>query len=208
LVEAFGIPVAPHGLVQTVDEAVQTATRLGFPVALKVESPAIQHKKDVGGVILGVSSPEGVREAFRHIQQEVGTRAPAAKITGILVQRMAGEGVEVILGIKKDPMFGPVIVCGLGGIFVEILKDMTIGIPPLSQEQARDLVGRLRGKAILQGVRGLPAADSSALSKAIVDLSRLAVAAKNRITALDINPLVVLPEGRGVLAVDALVHVE
>lgn len=208
LLETSGIPVVPTALVYTADEAVSAATRIGFPVALKVESPVIQHKNDVGGVVLNLATPDAVRNGFRNIRQDVGTRAPSAKITGIFVQRMAGEGVEVILGVKQDSMFGPVIVCGLGGIFVEILRDTAIGIPPLSQEQARDLICRLRGWPILAGARGRLPSDVDALSDAIVRLSQLAMAYRDRIEALDINPLIVYPKGRGVLAVDALVQVQ
>ncbi len=121
---------------------------------------------------------------------------------------MADEGLEMILGIKHDPLFGPVIVCGLGGIFVEILQDVSIGIPPLTQEQARELVHRLRGWPILAGARGRLPADIEALAGAIVGLSRLALSEGNRIVALDINPLIVYPKGKGVLAVDVLVHTQ
>ena len=207
LLETFGIPVVPTILVQTVDEAVAAATQVGFPVVLKVESPSVQHKSDVGGVVLGVATPEAVRDTFCRIHQEVAARAPAAEIAGILVQPMVPQGIEVILGIKCDPMFGPVIICGLGGIFVEILRDVAIGLPPLSREQAREIIRQLRMWEILAGARGRPPADVDALSDAIVSLSRLALTLRDRIVALDINPLIVYGEGKGVLAVDALVQV-
>jgi acetyltransferase len=133
---------------------------------------------------------------------------PGVKIFGTLVQKMADEGLEMILGIKQDPLFGPVIICGLGGIFVEVLKDVSIGIPPVSREQARQIVTRLRGWPILAGARGRPPADIDALSGAIVGMSKLALAVGNRLVALDINPLIVYPQGKGVLAADVLVHVQ
>jgi acetate---CoA ligase (ADP-forming) len=208
LVEAFGIPVVQTALVHTADEAVTAATQIGFPVVLKVESSSVQHKSDVGGVILDVNTAAGVRESFDRIHQEVACRAPHAQIAGVLVQRMAAPGVEVILGIKRDPMFGPVVVCGLGGIFVEILRDVAVGIPPLSRKQAHHLLSQLRGAAILAGARGRPPADVDALTEAVVNLSHLAVALKDSIVALDINPFIVYPEGRGVLAVDTLVQLQ
>jgi len=138
----------------------------------------------------------------------VTAQNPEVKISGTLVQKMADEGLEMILGIKQDPLFGPVIVCGLGGIFVEVLQDVSIGIPPLSLEQARQLVTRLRGWPILSGARGRSPVDIETLSGAIVGMSRLALAEGNKLVALDINPLIVYPQGKGVIAVDVLVHIQ
>jgi succinyl-CoA synthetase beta subunit len=132
---------------------------------------------------------------------------PDAKVEGIVVQRMSGEGVEMILGIKRDPLFGPVVLCGFGGILVELLKDVSIGIPPLSRKHARDMLKRLRGFAMLGGVRGQPPADIGALCEAIAGLSRLAWSFADQLAGLDINPLIVLPEGQGVVAVDAVVEI-
>jgi len=208
LLAAFGLPATPTVLVQTADDAVAAANEVGFPVALKVESPSIQHKSEVGGVVLGLDTPSAVRDAFHDIQRKVRTQIPGVKMPGTLVQKMAPEGLEMIVGIKQDPLFGPVIVCGLGGIFVEVLQDVSIGIPPLSREQARELVHRLRGWPILAGARGSLPADIEALAGAIVGLSKLALSEGNRIVALDINPLIVYPKGKGVLAVDVLVHTQ
>jgi hypothetical protein len=138
---------------------------------------------------------------------EVSRRAPLAKIDGVVVQRMASEGVEMILGIKRDPLFGSVVLCGFGGILVELLKDVSIGIPPLSRKQALDMLMRLRGFSILAGVRGKPAADIEALCDAIAGLSRLAWSFGDQLAGLDINPLIVLPKGEGIVAVDVLVQV-
>ena len=121
---------------------------------------------------------------------------------------MAGEGVEMILGIKRDPLFGPVVLCGLGGVLVEVLKDVAIGIPPLSRQQAKDMIQRLRGAAILGGVRGKPPADIDALCDAIVGLANLAVSLGDQLNGVDINPLIVLAKGQGVVAVDALVEIQ
>jgi len=208
LFEEFGIPVVPNVLVHSADEAAAAAERVGFPVALKVESTAITHKSDVGGVALGLSDAVAVRDAYNRMQTEVGRRAPNAKVDGVVVQRMAGEGVEMILGVKRDPMFGPVVLCGFGGLLVEVLKDVAVGIPPLSHVQAHDMLKRLRGFPILAGVRGKPPADVEALCDAVVALSRLASSLGDQLAGLDINPLIVMPKGEGVVAVDALVEIQ
>jgi acetate---CoA ligase (ADP-forming) len=205
LFESFGISAAPTVLTRSADQAAEAAERMGFPVVLKIESAQISHKSDVGGVALGLTSTGDVREAFTRITNTVAAHDPAATIDGVVVQRMAGEGVEMILGVKRDPLFGPVVLCGFGGILVEVLKDIAIGIPPLSIKQARDMVGRLRGFTILGGVRGKRAADVDALCDAIVGVSHLALSLGDQLIGLDINPLIVL--AKGVVAVDALIQI-
>ena len=207
LFEEFGITVVPTVLTRSADEAAAASERMGFPVALKIESAAITHKSDVGGVALKLANSAEVRDAYDRIVTEVRRRAVSAKIDGIVVQHMAGEGVEMILGVKRDPMFGPVVLCGFGGILVELLRDVSIGIPPLSRAQALDMVKRLRGFSILAGVRGKPPADVDALCEAMVGLSQLVVTYTDQLAGLDINPLIVLPKGQGVVAVDALVEI-
>ncbi|MGH7888175.1 MAG: acetate--CoA ligase family protein [Candidatus Binatia bacterium] len=207
LFEEFAIPVVPTVLTRSADEASAVADKMGYPVALKVESAEITHKSDVGGVALGISNVAEVRASFARIQGEVKSRAPSATIDGIVVQKMAGEGVEMILGLKRDPLFGPVVLCGLGGIFVEVLKDVAVGIPPLSRRQAQDMLTRLRGFQILAGVRGKPARDIDALCDAIVGISNLAVSLGDQLLGVDINPLIVLAKGQGVAAVDAVVEI-
>jgi acyl-CoA synthetase (NDP forming) len=208
LLTECGIPAVPTVLTQSAAEAAAAADRMGWPVVLKVESAQITHKSDVGGVALRLSSKAEVKNAYAQMITEVSRRAPSAKIDGVLVQRMAGAGIEMILGIKRDPLFGPVVLCGFGGILVELLKDVSIGIPPLSHKQAHDMLERLRGFSILTGVRGKPAADIDALCDAIVGVSRLAWSSGDQLTGLDINPLIVLPEGKGVVAVDSVVQVQ
>lgn len=208
LLEQFAIPVVRTVTVHDPDQAVAAAERMGFPVVLKIESVDIAHKSDIGGVALKLSSASEVREAYRRMIAETRQRAPAAKIDGILVQPMAADGVEMILGVKRDPLFGPVILCGLGGVLVEVLKDVAVAIPPVSRDQARAMLEELRGSSILGGVRGKPAADVEALLDAIVGLSRLAVSFGDRLAGLDINPLIVLPKGRGAVAVDVLIQIE
>jgi acetate---CoA ligase (ADP-forming) len=194
-------------LTQSAEDAAAAADRMGLPVVLKIESAQITHKSDVGGVALKLSNEAEVKNAYAQMITEVSRRSATAKIDGIIVQRMASAGVEMILGIKLDPLFGPVVLCGFGGILVELLKDVSIGIPPLSRKQAHDMLERLRGFSILAGVRGKSAADIDALCDAIVGVSRLAWGLGDQLAGLDINPLIVLPEGKGVVAVDALVQV-
>ena len=208
LLEEFDIPAVPTVLIQSADEAAAAANRMGFPVVLKIESAQIAHKSDVGGVALKLSNPTEVRNAYAQIIVEVSRRAPIAKIDGVLVQRMASEGVEMILGIKRDPLFGPVVLCGFGGILVELLRDVSLGMPPLSPREAHDMLKRLRGFPILAGVRGKPAADIDALCDAIAGVSRVAWSFGEQLAGLDINPLIVLPKGKGVVAVDALVQIQ
>ena len=207
LFETFGIPTVPTRLARSADEAAVAAEKMGFPVVLKVESAQITHKSDVGGVVLKLTSSAAVRDAFAHINDQVRANVPSAQIEGVVVQLMAAEGVEMILGIKRDPLFGPVVLCGFGGILVEVLKDVSVGIPLLSKEQANDMIRRLRGFAVLGGVRGKPPADVDALCEAIVGVSRLAVSLGDQLAGLDINPLIVLPKGQGVVAVDAVVEI-
>jgi acyl-CoA synthetase (NDP forming) len=207
LFEEFGIAVVPTVLVHSADEAAASAERMGFPVAIKIESPDITHKSDVGGVALKLCDANEVRAAYARMMSEISRRAPNAKIGGVVVQRMASEGAEMILGVKRDPLFGPVVLCGFGGLLVEVLKDVSIGIPPLSRDQALGMITRLRGFPMLGGVRGKPPADIDALCGAIIGLCRLASSLGDQLAGLDINPLIVLPKGNGVVAVDALVQI-
>jgi len=207
LLESFGIPVVPTQLTQSAEEAAAVAERIGFPVALKIESAQLSHKSDVGGVALGLTTSAEVRDAFRRLRERVTAKLPTAEIAGAVVQRMAPEGVEMIIGIKRDPLFGPVVVCGFGGVLVELLKDVAIGIPPLSRQQAYGLLAGLRGRPLLTGLRGKPSADMDALCDTIVWVSQLAVSLGDQLLALDINPLIVHADKGGVVAVDAFVQI-
>jgi acyl-CoA synthetase (NDP forming) len=207
LLDSFGIPVAPFLLAQNAEQAAIAAGRIGFPVALKIESTQITHKSDVGGVALNLTGSAEVGAAFTRIKSAVATKNPRAEIAGVLVQRMVPEGIEMILGIKRDPLFGPVIICGFGGILVELLKDIALGVPPISRQQALSLLKGLRGWPLLTGLRGSPLADIDALCDAIVSVSNLAVSLGEQLLALDINPLLVRENNHGVVAVDALVQI-
>ena len=200
----FGIPLAATLTAADADAAVKAAEELGYPVVLKIDSPDVVHKTDVGGVRVGCRDAAEAREAFGEIVASVSAKAPQARIHGVLVQRMIAGGVEMIVGVKSDPLFGPAVVCGFGGVFVEVLRDVAVRVPPLSIDDAREMVAALRGAALLRGVRGRAPADVDALARAIVAVATLAEAHRENLRALDLNPLVVLE--RGVVAVDWLIE--
>ncbi len=207
LLAAYGIPVVRPEPAATADEAAAAADRLGYPVVLKVLSPDITHKSDVGGVALDLGDADRVRAAFETMRRAVRERAPRARFEGASVQKMVEtrDGVEMILGIKKDPTFGTVIMAGTGGTAAELLGDRTLGFPPLNERLARRMLEELRSWPLLQGYRGRPAADVPKLVEALIRLSYLA-ADFPEVRELDINPLLVTPAG--VVALDARVIAE
>lgn len=206
LLQEFGIPLVESSTATDADQAVNAADRLGYPVVLKIDSPDIVHKSDVGGVRVGCEDAATVRLTYREMLDDVRRRAPGARIDGVLIQRMISGGTEMILGVKSDPLFGPAIVCGFGGILVEVLRDVSVRVPPISAADAKEMITELRGSAILAGVRGRPRADVAALAETLAKLAALAEAHRHRLNAIDINPLLVLDEGCGVVAVDWLVE--
>jgi acetyltransferase len=206
ILKAYGIPIPFEGVARTENEAVQLADKIGYPVVLKIESPDISHKTDVGGVVVGIASAEDVRKQFSFLLGRVTSRAPRARIEGASVQQMLS-GREVIIGMVRDDSFGPVITFGLGGIFVEVLKDVTQRIAPLSDEDIEDMIRSIKAYPILTGARGKRPADIAALKDVI---SRMAQIAQDfpEISELEINPVIVMDEGHGVNAVDALVTIK
>jgi acetyltransferase len=205
LLAKYGITVAPARLARSGDEASRIAENFGTAVALKAESPAVLHKTEAGAVRLGVRGADDVRAAFATIVDNVRRHDPSAPVDGVLVQAMVTGGTEMVVGLHQDPQFGPLVMVGLGGIFVEVLEDVAFGAVPLTRGDAEEMLASLRGARILDGVRGRPRADREALIDVLLAVSRLAVDAGGAIAELDLNPLVVLPEGRGAVAVDALV---
>jgi acetate---CoA ligase (ADP-forming) subunit beta len=195
-----GIPVALSVLARDAKEAMKAAEKTGFPVVLKVVSPDVAHKSDVGGVRLGLESKEDVEEAFDEIMDAVKAAQPDARIEGVAVQNMAPAGTEVIVGMSKDPQFGPVMMFGLGGILVEVLKDVAFRIVPLEPKDAREMVREIKGFPVLEGVRGQPPADIAALENLILKLSDF-IENHAEIEELDLNPVFAYPDGA--LAVDA-----
>lgn len=202
---AFGLPVVEEILCRDVAEATKAAARLRYPVALKIVSPDILHKTEVGGVRLGIADPAALAEACEAMLASVGRHAPAAAVDGFLVAPMIGDKVELIVGIAQDPLFGPVLMLGLGGVLAEALEATAFRVCPINAREARDMIGEVRGlPKILAGFRGAPKADTGALVEALVRVSEFAVATKDDLASLDINPLAALAEGRGVVALDAL----
>ncbi len=200
-----GIPVPDEQVVRSELEAIDAARRLGCPIALKVLSPDIVHKTEVGGVALGLADEHAVSAAWRQMMARVQRDAPQARIEGALVTPMAGPGLDFIVGTQQDPIFGPVVMAGLGGVFVELFNDVALRLAPVSHEQAHGMLRELRAHALLQGHRGAPAADADALADAIVRLSQLAADQAAAIESIEINPLRVFSAGQGALALDAVV---
>ncbi|MBN9525253.1 MAG: acetate--CoA ligase family protein [Alphaproteobacteria bacterium] len=200
---AAGIPSLPERLCATADEAVAVAEVMGFPVVAKIASPDIQHKTEIGGVILRIEDAEGLRQAFATLLSRAADRAPRARLQGVLVTPMAGSGIETILGVHVDPTFGPMIMYGAGGTAVELYRDVAFASAPVSSGQARRLLDRVRSTALLRSWRGAPAADEAALVDAICSLSAFAMRHAEAIDSVDINPLLV--RRQGVACLDAVI---
>ncbi len=200
-----GLPVVESRLCATADAAARAAAELGFPVALKIASPHIAHKSDAGGVALDLDSPEVVIEAFAAVTGNARSAHPAARLDGVLVSPMVRGGIEMILGVQHDPTFGPVVMCGLGGIFVETLEDVSFRAAPFDAAEAHRMLRELQGFPLLSGTRGRPPGDVDALADALAALSRFAAAHDGRLASAELNPVMVRPSGQGVVALDALI---
>jgi acetyltransferase len=207
LLDAYRIPPLPYALAGSEAEAAALAVRLGFPVVLKVVSEDVTHKSDVGGVVLGLDSAEKVRRGYQGILESVHSSVAGARVEAVLVQKMAGDGEEVIIGIKQDPSFGPVVLVGIGGIYVEILRDFVVRVAPFSRGEARAMVQSLKLFPLLSGARGREPMDVESLLTCIERVGQLA-RQRPEIAELDINPLLVRTQGRGVVVADARVVVK
>jgi acyl-CoA synthetase (NDP forming) len=199
-----GIPATATTLATSAEEAQAQADAVGYPVVLKVVSPDIAHKSDAGGVKLNLTDRAAVATAYDEIMQNAKNAAPSARVKGVSVQQMATPGTEVIIGMTTDPQFGPVMMFGLGGIMVEVLKDVAFRVVPLEPKDAASMIQDIKGKPVLDGVRGQPAADIAALESTILGVSQL-VQAHPEIRELDLNPVFAYPDGA--LAVDARIVV-
>jgi acetate---CoA ligase (ADP-forming) len=202
LLSAYGIPFPEVRTVGTADEARAAGDEIGYPVVLKVASADISHKTDVGGVATGLENADALVRALDRMRVEVAQRAPRARIEGFEVEAQVPPGTEVLLGVQRDPNFGPVVVFGLGGIYVEVLRDVTFRLAPVRPLSAEHMIESVRGFPILQGVRGRPPGDLPALAEAVERISQLAVE-RPEVAELDVNPLIVRAAGEGVVAVDA-----
>lgn len=205
LLALYGIPVTRERVVTSAMEAARAAQAIGFPVAMKIVSPQIPHKTEAGGVVLHVADADAVRAAFERIVHSARQYDAHAELHGVLVQEMVQGGREIIVGMTRDPQFGPGIVLGLGGIFVEVLRDTVVRVPPLDAHEAREMIAALKGAALLTGVRGQQPADLNALVEVLCNFSQLCLDLRDVVQEIDINPLLVLEEGQGARAVDCLV---
>jgi len=201
----YEIPVTNFEVAEDETEAVKFAEEIGYPVVLKIVSPDIAHKSDVGGVIINVKDKKDVENAYKRIMDNVKKHKPSAKIVGILVQEMAPASTEVIVGATKDPQFGPAIMFGLGGIFVEVLKDVTFRIAPITEDEAREMITEVRAYPLLKGYRNMPPADIDTIVRILLKTSKL-VTEHEEIKELDLNPIMVYE--KGAKTVDARIILE
>ncbi|MCK8783602.1 acetate--CoA ligase family protein, partial [Roseomonas sp. NAR14] len=207
LLAAAGVPAVPERACADPGAAVAAAEAFGYPVVLKILSPDILHKSEIGGVLLDVADAAAVRDGFATLLERAKRHAPEARIEGVLVAKQIRGAVECILGIHRDPVFGPVAMVGLGGIFVEVLRDVAFRRCPFDPAEAERMIRSLKGAPLLLGVRGRPPADVQALAEALSRLSAFAAAAGPRLLSAEVNPMLVLPEGQGCYAADAVVEV-
>jgi len=201
----YGIPVTKFDLAKSEEEAVKFANAIGFPTVLKIVSPDIIHKSDIGGVIVGLKNADDVREGYNRILQNVKKHDSKARIVGVLVQEMAPPSTEVIVGAIKDPQFGPAIMFGLGGVFVEVLKDVTFRVAPITEDDACEMISEVKAYPLLKGYRNTPPADIDAITKILLSTSRL-VTDHMEIKELDLNPVIVYE--KGAKTVDARIILE
>ena len=205
LLTSAGLEVVPEQACTTAEEAVAAAERLGFPVVMKILSPDILHKSEIGGVLVGVADVAAVRDGFATLTRRAREKAPDARIEGVLVARQMSGGVECIMGIQRDPVFGPVAMFGLGGIFVEVMKDVVFRRCPFGVDVAEEMIRSIRGAPLLLGARGRPPVDVRALAQMLARLSVFAVQAGERLVSIDLNPVFAMPDGAFIA--DAVIEV-
>jgi acetyltransferase len=202
---SYGFPVTREKLASSPEQAVDHAREIGVPVALKIDSPDIAHKTEAAAIRLGVQGGQAVRDAYTQVIEAARRYAPDARINGVLVQEMVRSGIEMMLGVIRDPVFGPIVAVGFGGIHVEVLKDIAYRAAPITTEQASEMLNALRGAKLLDGVRGMPSRDKAAVIDLVVNLSWFAHDFRDDVRELDINPLIVFEDGAGACIVDALI---
>ncbi|MGH2479251.1 MAG: acetate--CoA ligase family protein, partial [Ktedonobacteraceae bacterium] len=204
LLEQARIPTVPARLTTTAEDAAEAARAVGLPVVLKIQSPDLPHKSDVGGVALNLGSSEAVHEEFTAMLARVQSKQPNADIEGILVSPMRPAGTELLVGVLRDDVWGPVLTVGLGGVWTEVLKDTAVRVLPVQRNEIERMLGELRGAALLRGARGQESVDLQAISEVIYRVGTLALALGPYLDALEINPLLV--KGSRVEALDVLVN--
>lgn len=199
LLREYGIPMPEEDMAKSREEAVSIAKKLGYPVVLKVLSPDILHKTEAGGVLLDIKDKAGVEQGYEEIMRRAKAYKADARIEGVLVQKQASRGREVIVGALRDEQFNGVVMFGLGGVFVEVLKDVSFRIAPIDEKEALRMIREIKGYPLLEGFRGNPPADTEAIARVIAAASRI-IHEHREVLEMDINPLIVYP--RGALAVD------
>jgi acetyl-CoA synthetase (ADP-forming) len=190
----YEMPVTEIHVASSEGEAVEAANRIGYPIVLKIVSPQILHKSDAGGVIVGIETDQGIRDGYNKILKNAKAYNAEAEITGILVQEMAPKGTEIIIGTTTDPTFGPTIMFGLGGIFVEILKDVSFRVAPIDIIDAKEMIKEIKAYKILEGARGMPPSDQETLANILVKVSEMVMDCPE-IKELDMNPILAYPDG-------------
>ena len=202
ILSAYDVPLVPGGFAKDASEAIKIAHQVGYPVVMKIVSPQILHKSDAGGIMLNLRNDEELGEAVKTMRKRISTNVPDAEISGFLIETMAPDGMEVIVGMKRDPNFGPLIMFGMGGIFVELFKDIAFGVAPLAASDVDHMISSTKAGTLLKGYRGGETLDITALKDTILKLSSISIN-HPEIAEIEINPLRVLPEGQGTLALDA-----
>jgi acyl-CoA synthetase (NDP forming) len=204
LLRAYGIRTPREAVANGLDEALRAAREIGYPLVLKLVAADVQHKSDIGGVVLGIRDDDALRAAYARIAENLARARPGARLEQVLLAQQVA-GIELVLGVQRDPEIGPVVMFGTGGVLLELRPDVSFGAVPLSRWQAQAMLARTSAGALLQGYRGAPPADRESVEAAMLALARLAHDLGDRIESIDINPFVALPEGQGALALDALV---
>ncbi|MDI6755143.1 MAG: acetate--CoA ligase family protein [Thermodesulfobacteriota bacterium] len=205
ILDCYEIPRVREAVAQSARQAAQIAEDLGYPVAMKISSPQIIHKTEAGGVRLNLTKKTEVKDTYRELLRRGESYNPDALIEGVLIQEMVNGGVEIIIGMSKDPTFGPTIMLGLGGIFVEILKDVSLRVLPVTQKDAEEMIREIKGYEVLKGARGKPKMDLKAITDILLKVSALSMDLGDSISEIDLNPVIILPEGRGAKVVDAMI---
>ena len=205
ILASIGIPMANSEVAKSAKEAISIWSAINGPVALKIVSPDILHKTEIGGVRLNLNDPTEIEDAFNDIIEAGTKHYPKANIEGVIVSEMISEGVETVLGVINDPIFGPAVMFGLGGVFVEVLGDVTFRLAPFDLSEAHRMIAEIKGIKMLYGARGAPSSDIDAIADALVKLSVFASENSDKISSIDINPFIVRPEGQGAVGVDALI---
>lgn len=205
LLSSADIPVVEGRLVNSADEAAEAAEELGCPVVMKINGADISHKTEIGGVELNITTSKDAQRLFGELLNRVGKNAPDAQTSGVIVAPMIAGGVETIVGVQVDPVFGPAVMFGLGGVFVEVFQDVVFRLAPFDKGEAMEMVSDVKGIKLLRGVRGASPSDVNALADALVALSRFAADHADVLASVDVNPFLILPEGKGAVALDSLV---